>query len=35
MIIEETAKAAGLFIDGKWQPGEGEIIKSVNPTTGE
>ena len=35
MIIEKTAQAAGLFIGGKWQTGDGEVIGSVNPTTGE
>jgi aldehyde dehydrogenase (NAD+)/betaine-aldehyde dehydrogenase len=35
MIIERTAKAAGCYINGKWQTGEGELVRSVNPTTGQ
>ncbi len=35
MIIEEAANTAGCFINGKWQAGEGDIVRSVNPTTGQ
>jgi aldehyde dehydrogenase (NAD+) len=35
MTVDQIAKVAGCFIDGKWQSGEGEHVRSVNPTTGQ
>ena len=33
MTIEDAAGAAACYIDGKWQPGEGPVIRSVDPST--
>jgi len=35
MNIESVAKAAGSYIAGQWQSGEGEPIRSVDPSTGD
>jgi aldehyde dehydrogenase (NAD+) len=31
--IEEAARTAGCYIGGKWQSGEGSVIRSVDPST--
>lgn len=34
LTVESVSAAAGSYVAGKWQPGEGEVIRTVNPSTG-
>lgn len=35
LTVESVSAAAGSYVAGKWQPGEGEVIRTVDPTTGK